>query len=60
MEKPTNANSHKSIRFPANLEEELKSIVDKSNEGLEKREYSFNGFVISACRYAIDNLDNNK
>ncbi len=56
MKKSKQANIYKSIRFPADLDHNIKDIVDKANKGLEKKEYSFNGFVISACEFAIKNM----
>lgn len=56
MKKSKEANIYKSIRFPIELDNSIKDIVDKANEGLEKKEYSFNGFVISACEFAIKNM----
>lgn len=56
MKKSKEANIYKSIRFPVELDNSIKDIVDKANEGLKKKEYSFNGFVISACEFAIKNM----
>ena len=56
MKKSKEANIYKSIRFPADLDNRIKAIVDKANEGLQKKEYSFNSFVISACEFAIKNM----
>ena len=49
MKKSTEANIYKSIRFPVEINSQIIEIVDKANEGLNKKEYSFNGFVVSAC-----------
>ena len=35
----------------------INSIVNKANEGKTKKEYSFNGFVISACEYALKHME---
>lgn len=56
MKKSKEANIYKSIRFPIELDNQIKDIVDKANMGLNPKEYSFNGFVISACEYAIENM----
>lgn len=58
LEKSRNSNSPKSIRFPEDIEKKINDIVNAANKGLEKKAYSFNGFVISACKYAIDNYEN--
>lgn len=56
MKKSLEANNYKSIRFPAELDNKIKEIVNKANEGKTVKEYSYNGFVISACEYAIKNM----
>ena len=56
MKKSNEANNYKSIRFPTDLDNKIREIVNKANEGKDKKEYSFNGFVISACEYAIKNM----
>jgi len=56
MKKSLEANNYKSIRFPAELDNKIKEIVNKANEGKKIKEYSYNGFVISACEYAIKNM----
>lgn len=57
LEKSKNSNAPKSIRFPEDVENAINDIVTKANKGLEKKEYSFNGFVVSACRYALENYE---
>ncbi len=57
LEKSKSSNSPKSIRFPEDVENAINDIVSKANEGLEKKEYSFNGFVVSACKYALQNYE---
>lgn len=56
MKKSTDANIYKSIRFPVDINSKIIEIVDKANEGLDKKEYSFNGFVVSACEYALEHM----
>ena len=41
---------NKTIRFPLPLIEEI-------NKALEDKNTSFSGFVIQACRYALDNME---
>ena len=50
------ANIYKSIRFPVEINDAINNIVQKANEGKNKKEYSFNGFVISACEYALNHM----
>ena len=57
MKKSSDANIYKSIRFPTDINERINSIVAKANEGKEKKEYSFNGFVISACEFALKHME---
>lgn len=57
LEKSKNSNIIKSIRFPEDIENKINDIVQRANKGLKKKEYSFNGFVVSACRYAIENYE---
>ena len=56
MKKSTEANIYKSIRFPVEINDAINNIVQKANEGKNKKEYSFNGFVISACEYALKHM----
>ncbi|MBR0351519.1 MAG: hypothetical protein IJH76_06875 [Clostridia bacterium] len=56
MKKSADANIYKSIRFPTEVNEQINNIVNKANEGKAKKEYSFNGFVISACEYALKHM----
>lgn len=56
MKKSSDANIYKSIRFPAEINEQINNIVNKANEGKSKKEYSFNGFVISACEFALKHM----
>ncbi|CDE90752.1 MAG: hypothetical protein ACLSG7_04750 [Clostridia bacterium] len=56
MKKSTEANIYKSIRFPVEINDAINNIVQKANEGKNKKEYSFNGFVISACEYALNHM----
>ena len=56
MKKSKEANIYKSIRFPTELDNQIKELIKNANNGLKQKEYSFNGFVISACEYAIKNL----
>ena len=42
----------KSIRFPLDLIQEIEDAI-KGND------VTFSGFVLQACRYALDNLENN-
>lgn len=55
--KSKNSNRPLTIRFPDDLYEELESIVKAANAGKSKREISLNGLVISAVRFALDNID---
>lgn len=56
MKKSNEANIYKSIRFPVEINDSINEIVKKANLSKSKREYSFNGFVISACEYALKNM----
>lgn len=56
MKKSTEANIYKSIRFPVEINDAINDIVKAANEGKNKKEYSFNGFVISACEYALQHM----
>lgn len=57
MKKSSDANIYKSIRFPVEINDKINNIVNKANEGKTKKEYSFNGFVISACEYALKHME---
>ena len=61
MKKFTISKSHgsnviKSIRFSEELNEKIYKIIEKANEGKPVNQYSFNGFVCSACEFALENL----
>ncbi len=56
MKKSSDANIYKSIRFPAEINEQINRIVNEANKGKSKKEYSFNGFVISACEFALKHM----
>lgn len=56
MKKSTEANIYKSIQFPVEINDAINNIIQKANEGKNKKEYSFNGFVISACEYALNHM----
>lgn len=57
MKKSLDANIYKSIRFPVDINSKIIEVVDKANYGLDKKEYSFNGFVISACEFALKHME---
>ncbi len=57
MKKSNEANIYKSIRFPAEINDSITELVKAANKNKSKKEYSFNGFVISACEYALKNMD---
>ena len=40
---------NKTIRFPI-------SLILKIESAIEKKDVTFSGFVIQACRYALDNM----
>lgn len=41
---------NKCVRFPIPLIEEIESFI-------EKKDVTFSGFVLQACRYALDNAE---
>lgn len=57
MKKSTDANIYKSIRFPTEINDRINVIINKANEGKNRKEYSFNGFVISACEFALKHME---
>lgn len=56
MKKSSDANIYKSIRFPTEINDQINAIVNESNKGKARKEYSFNGFVISACEFALKHM----
>ena len=42
---------NKTIRFPI-------SLLDRLEEVIKNNDVSFSGFVIQACEYALDNMEN--
>ena len=57
FDKSKNSNVIKSIRFPEDLNERITKVVNEANEGKSNKEYSFNGFVVSACEFALQNMN---
>ena len=39
MKKSSDANIYKSIRFPAEINEQINNLVNKANEGKSKKEF---------------------
>ena len=60
FERSKNSNVIKSIRFPEELNDRINAVVTRANRGKKSKEYSFNGFVVSACYFALENLDKQK
>lgn len=56
IKKSKNSNIIKSIRFSEELNDKIVAVVEEANKGKAKKEYSFNGFVVSACQFALDNM----
>ena len=56
MKKSSDANIYKSIRFPTEINDQINTIVNEANKGKTRKEYSFNGFVISACEFALKHM----
>jgi len=45
------------IRFPVEINDNITEIVKTANKNMSKKDYGFNGFVISACEYALKNME---
>ncbi|MBR3133040.1 MAG: hypothetical protein IKG42_03065 [Clostridia bacterium] len=60
IKKSYKANIYKSIRFPVEINDKINEIINEANKDLNKKEYSFNGFVISACEFALENMKDEK
>lgn len=56
IEKSKLSNVQKTVRFPEDLSQQIERIVDELNRESGKNLYSFNGFVISACKFALKNM----
>ena len=56
MKKSKNSNIAKTIRFSEELNDAINQVVKEHNKGKSKKEYSFNGFVISACEYSLKSM----
>ena len=56
ISKSRESNLIKSIRFPEELNNKIQEAVDNANKGKKTKEYSFNGFVCSACEYALKSM----
>ncbi len=44
---------NKTIRFPMELVKEIEEVICEND-------VTFSGFVLQACRYALDNMDKSK
>ena len=58
MKKSKNSNVAKTIRFSEELNDAINQVVSKANKGKIRKEYSFNGFVVSACEYCLKMMNN--
>ena len=56
LEKSHASNVIKSIRFSEELNEKICKVVEEANKGKPVKQYSFNGFVCSACEFALEHL----
>ena len=56
FEKSKESNVMKTVRFPESLYNDIDKTIQKANNGKKTKEYSFNGFVVSACKFAMDNM----
>lgn len=56
FEKSKESNVMKTVRFPESLYNDIDKAIQKANQGKKTKEYSFNGFVVSACKFAMDNM----
>lgn len=55
--KSKEANILKSIRFPENINDRILEIIETSKVNHPDKEYSFNGFIVSACEFALAHFD---
>lgn len=44
---------NKTVRFPVEL-------VEKINKAIQGKDVTFSGFVLQACEYALNNMEENK
>lgn len=44
---------NKTIRFPVSLVEEIESVI-------KNHDVTFSGFVLQACEYALENMDDSQ
>ena len=58
LKKSKNSNVAKTIRFSEELNESIYQVIKEANKGKVRKEYSFNGFVISACEYCVNLMKN--
>ena len=54
--KSHSSNVTKSIRFSEDLNSRICKIVENANRNDDRNHYSFNGFVCSACEFALEHL----
>lgn len=59
IKKSETINVYKTIRFPIQIHNKINEILKKENEGKKRKVCSFNRFVLSACEYAIENMEKN-
>lgn len=58
FKKSKEANVIKSIRFPEEMNDRINAVVARANKGKKTKQYSFNGFVCSACEWALKEIEN--
>lgn len=56
ISKSHGSNVIKSIRFSEELNDKICQVIANANKGKAVKQYSFNGFVCSACEFALENL----
>ena len=56
ISKSYKSNVIKSIRFSEELNDKIHKVINNANKGTAKKQYSFNGFVCSACEFALEHL----
>ena len=59
FEKSKSSNVIRSIRFDEDLHSRIEKVVIEANSGKKTKQYSFNGFVTSACEFALSHMNNN-
>lgn len=58
FEKSRESNVMKTVRFPESLYNDIDNLIKESNKNKKVKNILLIGFVVSACKFALENMNN--